>query len=40
MKLANVEEKKEEGGDGAEGGKTVEIQVNDFFILFFILFFG
>lgn len=39
VKLANVEEKKEEGGDGVEGGKTVEIQVNDFFILFFILFF-
>lgn len=28
MKVASVEEKKEEGGDGAEGGKTVEIQVN------------
>lgn len=28
VKVASVEEKKEEGGDGAEGGKTVEIQVN------------
>ena len=33
MKVASVEEKKEEGGDGAEGGKTVEIQVNSLFFI-------